>query len=311
MNYKSRTNLEILQLIKEKCKIEKTMTLEMVSLTREVDSRKIYFEIGYSSMFQFAIEELGLEESEAVRRIAAARLLNEIPEAEEKLMSGSLCLTNLCGAQTFFSKEKKLRGVELTLEEKKDILTLIENKTTRQAQKIFFQISPDQTLLRETIRLVGEDHYELKFIVPEEVLEKLKKIKGLLSHRFPLLNYSELISEIAEIAIEKLDPARQGRKSPSAQTVKKEAPLSQTKSRHIPKSVRQRVWVRDEGRCTFENPITRHRCRSQYQIEIHHEVPFGMGGLSDLNNLRLYCRRHNKLAAIRDFGPDKMNQFYA
>jgi hypothetical protein len=310
MNYPSKTNFEILQLIKEKCKIEKTMTLEIVSLTREVDSRKIYQELGYSSMFQFSIEELGLEESEAVRRIAAARLLNEIPEAEIKLFNGSLCLTNICHAQTFFNKEKKLRGLAVALEEKREILALLENKTTRQVQKILFELSPDQSLLRESVRLVGDDHYEMKFIISEDILEKLKKLKGLLSHRFPVMTYSELISEMTDIALEKLDPARKGRASPSAQTVKNES-AAPKQGRNIPQSVRQKVWIRDQGRCTYENPVTRHRCRSQYQIEIHHEVPFGMGGHSDVNNLKLFCRRHNKLAAIRDYGAEKMNQYFS
>jgi len=46
-------------------------------------------------------------------------------------------------------------------------------------------------------------------------------------------------------------------------------------SRYVPAAVRDQVWRRDGGQCTFVG-VTGHRCPSKYRLELHHVVPFGM-----------------------------------
>jgi 5-methylcytosine-specific restriction endonuclease McrA len=38
-------------------------------------------------------------------------------------------------------------------------------------------------------------------------------------------------------------------------------------------------------------------------VELHHVVPFAMGGAHSAENLRVYCRVHNQRQGERDFGP--------
>jgi 5-methylcytosine-specific restriction endonuclease McrA len=38
-------------------------------------------------------------------------------------------------------------------------------------------------------------------------------------------------------------------------------------------------------------------------VELHHVVPFAMGGAHSAENLRVYCRAHNQRQSERDFGP--------
>ena len=60
-----------------------------------------------SRVYEYAIKKLGYSEDQAYRRLAAMRLLKEIPELEEKINSGSLNLTHMGMAQSLFKREQK------------------------------------------------------------------------------------------------------------------------------------------------------------------------------------------------------------
>jgi 5-methylcytosine-specific restriction endonuclease McrA len=68
-------------------------------------------------------------------------------------------------------------------------------------------------------------------------------------------------------------------------------------SRYIPAAVRDEVWRRDGGQCTFVG-VTGHRCSSRYRIQFHHVVPAARRGPSTVENVVLMCQRHNLMDAI-------------
>ena len=55
------------------------ITATVLAHIAEVDARKLYCELGFSSMFQYVVIELGLSEAAAKRRITAARLARRFP----------------------------------------------------------------------------------------------------------------------------------------------------------------------------------------------------------------------------------------
>ncbi len=59
----------------------------------EVDRRKLYLERGYSSMYQFCLDELHLSEAMAYRRITVARAARRFPRLLGKIRNGELHLT--------------------------------------------------------------------------------------------------------------------------------------------------------------------------------------------------------------------------
>ncbi|UCF06333.1 MAG: HNH endonuclease, partial [bacterium] len=79
-------------------------------------------------------------------------------------------------------------------------------------------------------------------------------------------------------------------------------------SRHIPASVRDEVFARDGGRCTFVGPEGK-RCGSRWNIQVDHIVPYGKGGDSSPENLRLLCAKHNNLEAGRAYGVNKIKKY--
>ncbi|HZA51042.1 MAG TPA: HNH endonuclease signature motif containing protein, partial [Myxococcaceae bacterium] len=81
-------------------------------------------------------------------------------------------------------------------------------------------------------------------------------------------------------------------------------------SRYIPVGLRRQVFERDQGCCTFVG-VDGRRCRSTYQLQFHHKVPFARGGATTYENLTLYCGRHNRHQAYEDYGAAHMDRFIA
>ncbi len=81
------------------------------------------------------------------------------------------------------------------------------------------------------------------------------------------------------------------------------------KSRYIPRAVRDEVYSRDGGRCAFVGKNGK-RCNCTHDLEFDHIVPFAMGGDNSPDNLRLLCRKHNKLEAEKAYGKEFMEKHY-
>ena len=67
---------------------ERKITHLVLQCIAEVDSRKLYFERGSSSLYEFLIQQYGYSPSAAIRRIESARLLRDVPEISKKIEEG-------------------------------------------------------------------------------------------------------------------------------------------------------------------------------------------------------------------------------
>jgi hypothetical protein len=105
------------------------------------------------------------------------------------------------------------------------------------------------------------------------------------------------------------EPARAATKktprAPKPETPQPEARTTgkERSSRHIPLAVRDRVFSRDGGRCTYVSAGGK-RCNSKRNLQIDHVEPRSRGGSNDPSNLRLLCAHHNRLEAERILGFD-------
>ena len=77
-------------------------TCELLAYLGEVEERRLYAERGFDSMWRFCTESLGLCESSAGRRLAAARARRKYPEAFALVARGALKVVAqrpLCGGR--------------------------------------------------------------------------------------------------------------------------------------------------------------------------------------------------------------------
>ena len=92
---------------------ERKLNIEILQHLQEIESRKLYLERGFSSLFDYAVKELGYGEGAAYRRIKTMKLCQDIPEAKTQIESGQLNLSTASQLQNFFEKQKRKSKMKL------------------------------------------------------------------------------------------------------------------------------------------------------------------------------------------------------
>ncbi len=156
----------------------------------------------------------------------------------------------------------------------------------------------------------------ISFTATEELMGRIERARALLRHKHPAGRLEHVIGAAIEHLLDARDPERRSafqtaarearRKKAQRRPADERSQTHETRaSRCIPRRVRDEVWRRDAGRCTFDGPDGR-RCGTKEWLEFDHIRPWAMGGRSDdAENIRLLCRAHNQHAARRVFGPWK------
>ena len=314
---------------------ERELLTKILHHLKEVERRKLFSDFGCSSLFDYATKELGYSEGQAYRRIQAMRLMRELPELEQKIQSGKLNLSNISKAQSFFKELKRSGGSKqgVSTHTKLEVLTELENQSTRQAQKQLFAMNPQAALPKEKERIVAEDKTELRFVVDDATREKLEQVRSLLGPQGSSLGYAELINSMADLCVQSLSEKRFGKKrvqkdKKEAKTVTVFAELAREKQvdepprekqvaktvtsqvaelarerkvakplnqkRYIAKRTKHEVWQRDKGRCCH--------CKTKQGLQYDHIHPLALGGETTARNLRILCFHCNQRAAMQVFG---------
>ena len=159
------------------------------------------------------------------------------------------------------------------------------------------------------VKLSFEQKWKIEGVVSKKVKAKLDRCKMLLSRKYPQgVDYDILFDELAEVFLERVDPQRkrQKREQPRARSMRSARAESTThESRHIPAKEKEKVWIREKGRCTYVGSDGK-RCDSTHSLQYdHHPIPFARGGPSKASNLRLLCAHHNRYTAEKTFGGRK------
>src|SRR5258708_24159485 len=74
---------------------ERDLLSDLLAHLAELDERRLFLALGFSSLFAYCTEALGLCRSSAGRRIAAARVCRKYPEAFARVAAGELQLSVL------------------------------------------------------------------------------------------------------------------------------------------------------------------------------------------------------------------------
>ena len=90
---KNLNNQQLLSQTKLLVQKERNIHIQVLRHLGEIDSRKLYLEQGFSSLFDYTVKELGYSEGAAYRRIKAMKLCRDLPDTENRLQSGRLSLS--------------------------------------------------------------------------------------------------------------------------------------------------------------------------------------------------------------------------
>ncbi|MFL5812555.1 MAG: HNH endonuclease [Bdellovibrionia bacterium] len=313
MNLKSKSNQELLSTLKLQVENERKLLMEILYSLQEVEARSLHLEMGYPDLYNFAMKELGYSSGAAYRRISAMRLLKSVPEVAPKLASGELGLENASQAQSYFRKEDQHRREQgqdkLSLHEKREVVSELLGKSTREGLRVLIERSPDVMTPTEKLRPLSEQKTMVQFVASAELMGKLNELKDLLAH----LNFEGrmdvLVEKLADIALKKLKPALSPAPGMTGIGLKKctrtrtailkldTSRTQKTRSRYISSQIRRRVLMRDQNGCTYLDPKTGRVCGARHGLQFDHLVPFSWGGAHTVENLALRCGAHNRLRA--------------
>lgn len=187
------------ELLKQTIKLaseERRITLELIEYLKEIDSRMLYAELGFGSLFEFTTKHLGLSEGSAHRRISAMRLIRDVPEVKEKIESGELTVTNAAKIQVALKTTKTITSVET----KAEIVNACLNQSQIQCDQVLFEKIPElsEKLPTERIRLIDSEKFEIKLILTKELHQKIEKLNALISHSNPEQKILNVIERLVD-----------------------------------------------------------------------------------------------------------------
>ncbi len=307
----------------------------------EVMRRKLFRDLRYSSINQYAIQKLGFSKSRTDDFIRLARQLDKLPAVREALASGDLGYTKAREIISVVTPETQDTWLKVAKGTRKDLVR--EVKRVKNAAKV----DPGQgELLPGSALVVAPRELPVRFqmdLTPEQearrsaLVERLHKLGGVPNDR------AELMLEALASLLETRE--LQGQKCPrgclpsrppvqihvhenmetgrmTVQSDAGERELSRAESERIlcdaavcehggrntttiPPRVRREVLARDKHSCRAPG------CGRTRFLEVHHIKPRGQGGANDPDNLitlcaachRLWHERGFKGAAVRETSP--------
>jgi 5-methylcytosine-specific restriction endonuclease McrA len=181
--------------------------------------------------------------------------------------------------------------------------------------------------------MILEKRFKLSFTVNPAFLDKAEKARALLSNSHAgELSFERLFELMLDEYLDRYSPESRMRRRKKREKTKRERAAragesgeaeeihepkrrdkrlqkNKKRSRDISRAVRDAVFIRDKGRCTYVGPDGT-RCGAKKNLQIDHIVPYARGGDNSPENLRLLCARHNRLEADREYGEDHMKKFH-
>jgi len=344
---KNISNVELINRLKSLVKQEQHLTLNILPHLIEVERRELHLGLGFRSLYDYCTRELKYSESGAMRRIYAARVIEKCPTAMDYLRNGRVNLSTLSLVWKYISPEllericgRSKREVEAIVAEfnvglyVKDrtklvvVERIVKQSTGTQPQKVadeckeiyrrgggklFVSVDNSTPQRKEEVVRHKVTMHEVRCFIDDDVMRKLGRCKMLLSGKFPQgLDYNKLLRELATEWLNRHDPLKRVERRDTAKRRSGDMAKSMRSSeytRHIPVAVRDAVFNRDGGKCTFVGSNGK-RCNSDYSLQFdHYPIPFGRGGPSTTMNLRLLCAKHNRHTADQVYGKSHMQSF--
>ena len=331
---KGMSDRELINQLKKLVKQEQTLTLQIIFHLAEIERRGLYLEMAYSTLTEYCIHELGYGDSSAWRRVRASKVIQQVPEVYDLMKKGALSLSAVLQVANVLDAGNKAsllprivgkskRQIESIIAEYHIPISIPDSARPRMVKKAVpsaptgagsqdaggpelgeislhseGKFGPTVKNSTPEIEVVLEKMFEIRFAADEELMELIQWMKRHLSHQFPKgAGYLEIFKHAMKYYKQREDLGLQKESRKSSAKVS-----TNTTTRHIPKTIKQKVWKRDNGRCTFVGSNGK-RCNSDYLVQFdHYPIPYARGGPSTVDNLRLLCAKHNRHEAEKTYG---------
>jgi hypothetical protein len=274
---------ELLKKTKDLVIAQRRLNVLLIEHLTEVQRRRLYADLGYSSLYKYLVKELKLSEGAAVRRIDALRLTQKVPETKSLIQKGELSLSVASDAHRFCQN--------LNREKSSQVVERLKNKSRNEATQELLTLSQGSNstvLQREISRPISPTETRLHLNLKTETLKKIDRIKAYRKH-----STDQVMDHLADLGLAAIN----------YELNKKRKQRSDYDQKSIPMAVKKEVRLRALNRCEFKG------CDEIRNLEFEHQKPLSIGGTNDSQNIVLYCKAHNQRAAIKAFGQSKMDPY--
>ena len=256
----------LLERTKELSGIEHHLEVVVIDHLREIQKRRLYLRYGFSSLFDYAVRELGYSDAAAWRRIKAMRLCTDVEGVRERLQNGTMTLNAAAQLQHAFDRQerKKERAARrapggagfgaaaqsqegsapprpaerkpapvLDSEARRELVEQASGKSSREVMQLLAEVDPELAAPADRVRPLGGGRWELKAVIDDECRRGLERLQGLLSHVDPHLTLGQLMGRLVREGLDRHDPARppRGRRvAPAKGAEQTSAPKTQAAS---------------------------------------------------------------------------------
>ena len=299
---------------------------DVIGLLGEIVARRTFVPEGFADPRDYCVRALRMSGDQAVRRLRAARTAHQFPALFPAIADGRLGVTAVntlgphlssenCDELVALAAGRTIEELERALRARQapapaPVLERVADSGSPMVADAPVETVPQAPAPADSdVSLEMAQPTEPVFEAPAPVVrrvgltaqlqEKLEYAKALLAH--VTRDEGEVLERALDTLIAKLEAKKFGK------TERPRAGRASSNPRYIPMDVRRKVYVRDEGRCTFVGDHG-HRCETRDALQFDHIITFADGGKSTVPNLRLRCRAHNHLEAERRFGAGFMQR---
>jgi 5-methylcytosine-specific restriction endonuclease McrA len=295
--------------LRQSVESERSFTVQVILDLNEMHDRRLHLDLGYSSLFDYCTRCLKYSRSAAGRRIQAARCIRRFPETLRMLISDELSLSTICLIEPI-----------LTGENTQSILERVRNASCRAVERLVAEFLPPiqfRDLNKPVLVAMPVDKSTpgagsvvkimrlVQLLATDEQMQLFNGVHDLLSTHAERLSFADAMTIVYTEYYNRHSPIvrdlRRNEKKGAASLDSRRRECGTVPSRHIPDEVRDEIFMRDHGTCTYVGADGT-RCLSKRGVEVDHIHAFAAGGTHDASNLRLLCGAHNRRAAEKAFG---------
>lgn len=260
----------------------------LLEILIQVDALKVFERFGLSSTFGYCVDVLKLSEDQAFAFIRVARKSKEVPQLRQTISEGVLTV----------SKAKKIASVLTPENQAAWLKKAIELPARALEREVVKQIP--QAVIPDRVKPLTETFSGLHCVIDRETEALLEEAKDLVSRS---LKSSSDVGTTLKAAlkefVERHSDVRKARRA-AAKVAVQVGPAQVVARRNgkrvpLPAPIRHAVHLRDEGRCTYIDPV-RGRCPNKRWLELHHPRRVALGGLHSEDNLVTLCTFHHHVA---------------
>ena len=133
MNLSRLSNQALHENFQKLASTEREILTQIILHIQEVHRRKLYLELGYSSLYLYMTEHLKYSSASAMRRIEAAKLVHDIPCVLQKLEEGKINLSQVSLLQHSLKVAQKNKS-NISAEYKLELIESLEGLNKQQSE---------------------------------------------------------------------------------------------------------------------------------------------------------------------------------